>query len=150
MGSQDLSGLLCFPRNPAVSDPTRLSLFWCFSQGFSWGDSLSALLHCWHASAVPSGYRTTFLFKYHHLSPLCLIVSIPSSWERKSSWCNLSHVCLWSKWAAAPEPGEVVWFQESHSERAWQGGNVKGGLQGGAVVVTRAVEESNDRCLFLS
>lgn len=35
------------------------------------------------------------------------------------------------------------------SLKAWQGGNVRGWLQKGAVHITRKVEESNDSYVFL-
>lgn len=124
---QDWSLFLYLPWSHAAWEPP-LSSF-C-SQGNPWEGGREILrFHFFMALASVSRaqcYMTTFLFKYHHLSPLSLLVSIPNSWENESSWCDLSQISLSGPFGShLGARARGVWFQGARIE-AGRGGRIRG------------------------
>lgn len=149
LGSWDQSGFLCLPQpssGPCSLRLTPLCLSSFSSQVFSWGDSLFSFPHGFGLPQLCTCCRTTFLFKHHHLSPLCLTVSITSSWERESNWSMSISGPVGSvgsslgRWCGSR--GAAL---KGHCRKAM----ARGQLQKGAVRVARANEEGNaNRCVF--
>lgn len=134
---------------PCGLRPASLCFCSFSSQGFSWGKFfVFTSSQLWLASAAPPCYRTTFLFKYHHLSPLVSLSQFQIT-ERENP-VGVTWVMSISGAVGSSSEARGRWYgSRGVSLKAWRGGNVRGWLQKGAVHITRKVEESNDSYVSL-